>query len=164
MAKKEYSFSFDKDKCVLCHACETACKIHNSVEPGCSWRQVRLLWHGKYPDVAGINISISCMHCAEPECMKICPEEAIIKNSNGIVSVDPELCSGCRLCFNVCPVKAPQYGTDGKMQKCNFCLNRLNKNEEPICIATCPGGAISFRLVDISEKIRYERQMAEYFV
>ena len=162
--KKEYSFSFDKNKCVACYACETACKVHNGVEIGCSLRRVKTLWHGKYPEVSSVNLSISCMHCVDPECIKVCPEEAISKNSNGIVSVDQELCSGCRLCFNACPVNAPQYGNDGKMQKCNFCTSRLVKDEVPICVDTCPGGAIEFKLVDRSEKIRFEKEMAEYLI
>jgi anaerobic dimethyl sulfoxide reductase subunit B (iron-sulfur subunit) len=164
MAKMEYSFSFDKNKCVLCHACETACKVHNMVEQGCSWRQVKILWDGKYPEVTGINLSISCMHCLDPECIKICPEEAISKETNGIVSVDKDRCTGCRLCFDACPVNAPQFGKDGKMQKCNFCLNRIKQDTEPICVATCPGGAINFQLAEKSEKIRFEKEMAEYLI
>ena len=164
MSSKEYSFIFHKEKCVACHACETACKIHNGVEIGCTWRRVITLWHGSYPEVSSINISVSCMHCVDPECMKICPEEAISKNANGIVSVDRERCSGCRLCFDVCPVKAPQYGIDGKMQKCNFCFSRLENGENPVCADTCPGGAIEVKNVDASEKTKFEKEMTTYFI
>ena len=164
MSSKEYCFSFNKDKCVLCHACEIACKIHNGVETGCSWRQVWALWYGTYPEISSISISISCMHCVDPECMKKCPENAISKNLKGIVSVDKKLCSGCRQCHDACPVKAPRFGIDGKMQKCNFCRQKLDNSENPVCIDTCPGGAIDFRLVNKSEKTRYEKQMAEYLV
>lgn len=163
MSSKEYCFSFDKDKCVACYACETACKAFNNVEPGCSWRQVKTLWHGTYPEVSSVNISISCMHCTDPECMKICPEEAISKNTNGIVSVDQKLCSGCRLCFDVCPVKAPQFGENTKMQKCNFCIHIIEKGDTPVCIATCPGGAIGFEIGDKSIKIKFEKEMARFF-
>ena len=162
MGKKEYRFSFDANKCVLCYACESACKIHNIVEPGCSWRSVKALWHGTFPEVSSINISISCMHCADPECIKICPENAISKNTNGIVLVDQELCSGCRLCFDVCPINAPQFGKDDKMQKCNFCISRLEKGDNPVCADTCPGGAIGFDLVNISEKKKFEKEMTKY--
>lgn len=164
MSEKEYCFSFNTNKCVLCHACETACKIHNSVETGCSWRKVKALWYGTYPELSSKNISISCMHCADPECMKICPEEAITKDSSGIVSVDRELCTGCRLCLDACPVNAPQFGMDDKMQKCNFCISRLEIGEEPVCVATCPGGAIGFGLVETSGKINFEKEMEDYFI
>ncbi len=117
MKSKEYCFSFDKDKCVQCYACVTACKIHNNIENGCSWRQVKALWYGTYPEVNSINLSIACMHCADPECMNVCPEEAIHKDTNGIVSVDQDLCSGCRLCFDACPVNAPQFGDNTKMHQ-----------------------------------------------
>ena len=164
MEDKEYCFTFDPGKCVLCYACVTACKIHNNVETGCSWRQVKALWHGAYPKVGSINLSISCMHCADPECMNICPEEAISKNSNGIVSVDQGLCSGCRLCLDVCPVNAPQFGENTKMQKCNFCIDVIDKGDIPACVATCPGGAIGFEVIDRSAKIKIEKEMAEYFI
>ncbi len=164
MGKKEYSFSFDKSKCVLCHACETACKIYNGVETGCTWRQVKTIWHGEYPEINAVNISISCMHCADPECMKICPEQAITKSSSGMVSVDQELCTGCRLCLDACPVNAPQFGENTKMQKCNFCISIIEEGDTPACVATCPGGAIDFSLVDRSEKIRFEKEMVKYFV
>ena len=163
MVKKEYSFSFDINKCVACHACETACKVHNNIEAGGTWRHIKTLWHGNYPEISSINISISCMHCIDPECMKICPEEAISKDTNGIVSVDQEMCSGCRLCFDACPVKAPQFGENTKMQKCNFCIQVIEKGYNPVCIATCPGGAIYFEIVDKSLKIRFEKEMVEYF-
>ena len=88
------------------------------------------------------------MHCVDPECIKICPEEAISKNSNGIVLVDQELCSGCRLCFDACPVNVPQFGKNNKMQKCNFCIHVIEKGYNPVCVDTCPGGAIGFEIVD----------------
>lgn len=164
MSEKEYYFSFDTNKCVLCHACETACKIHNNVETGCTWRKVKTIWYGEYPEISGVNLSISCMHCVDPECLKICPEQAITKNSEGIVSVDRDKCTGCGLCYKVCPVKAPQFGWDKKMQKCDFCFGRIEKGTAPVCVETCPGGAIGFEFADISNKIGSEKDMAEYFV
>ena len=163
MAKTEYSFSFNINRCVQCHACETACKIHNNVETGCTWRKVMTFWHGEYPEISNKTLSISCMHCVDPECVKVCPEHAIGKNSNGIVLVDRELCTGCRLCFDACPVGAPQFGKDGIMQKCDLCLNRLEKGEEPICAETCPGGAIGFEVMNISNKKLFEDEMKKTF-
>lgn len=163
MSLKEYSFSFDVNKCVQCYACQAACKIHNSIETGCTWRKIKTFWYGKYPEIRSKTLSISCMHCVDPECVKICPEQAITKNSHGVVVVDGDLCTGCRLCRDACPVEAPQFGEDGIMQKCDLCVNRLENGEDPICVSTCPGGAIGFEAVDISEKIKFENKMSEYF-
>lgn len=30
------------------------------------------------------------------------------------------------------------------MQKCNFCIPRLEQGKQPSCVATCPGEALKF--------------------
>lgn len=47
-------------------------------------------------------------------------------------------CAG-RLCLRVCPYGAPQFGAEegAKMQKCDFCLDRLEENKKPICVDAC---------------------------
>ena len=47
-------------------------------------------------------------------------------------------CAG-RLCLRACPYHAPQFGAEkgGKMQKCDFCLDRLEQNKKPICVDAC---------------------------
>lgn len=58
-------------------------------------------------------------------------------------------CAGA-LCRDVCPYNAPQFGVDedAKMQKCDFCLDRLGMGKEPICIAACPMRALDFGPVE----------------
>jgi NADPH-dependent glutamate synthase beta subunit-like oxidoreductase len=52
-------------------------------------------------------------------------------------------CAG-RLCWEVCPYEAPQFGAEerAKMQMCDFCPDRLAVNEKPICVAACPVRAL----------------------
>ncbi|MFC1950447.1 FAD-dependent oxidoreductase [Chloroflexota bacterium] len=47
-------------------------------------------------------------------------------------------CAG-RLCLRVCPYDTPQFGVEkgAKMQKCNFCIDRLEENKKPICVDAC---------------------------
>ncbi|MBI4303992.1 MAG: FAD-dependent oxidoreductase [Chloroflexi bacterium] len=47
-------------------------------------------------------------------------------------------CAG-RLCLRVCPYDAPQFGAEegAKMQKCDFCLDRLEENKKPACVDAC---------------------------
>lgn len=146
---KQYGFYFNIDRCVQCHACQVACKAHNSVELGVKWRKVIGFWAGEYPNLTNRTLSYSCMHCAEPACVSECPAKALTKRSeDGIVVVDLKLCVGCRTCGEVCPFGAPQYGEDGMMQKCSLCVERLSQGKHPACFNTCPGEALHFGTMD----------------
>lgn len=143
---KQYGFFVDIDRCVQCHACEVACKAANNLELGVKWRQVSSIWSGEYPTPKLKSVSMACMHCAAPACIEACPVEgAIIKRAeDGIVVVDQSQCIGCRACESACLYGAPQFGKDGLMQKCNFCVDRLAVGKPPACVWTCPAGALKF--------------------
>jgi anaerobic dimethyl sulfoxide reductase subunit B (iron-sulfur subunit) len=154
MESRQLGVDFDADRCVQCHACEVACKALHQVEPGIKWRRVVWIWSGQYPDVACRTVSLSCLHCENPPCETACPTGAIRKRpQDGIVVVDTVLCSGCRACLTACPFGVPRYGTTGKMQKCDLCVDRIEAGKEPACVATCPSGALRYGPVsDLSEK------------
>ena len=97
---KQYGFLFDVDRCILCHACEVACKSTRNVEPGVNWRKVIEIWAGEFPEVTRTFIALSCLHCAKPACAEACPTGAITKRAeDGIVVVDKDKCIGCEACF-----------------------------------------------------------------
>jgi anaerobic dimethyl sulfoxide reductase subunit B (iron-sulfur subunit) len=146
---KQYGFIIDRDRCVDCRACMTACKSANDVELGIAWRRVTTTWKGAYPDATFRSTSMACNHCARPACVEACPAAAISKRAeDGIVVVDKAKCTGCRSCERACPYHAPQYGKDGIMQKCDLCLSRISVGSEPACVATCPAGALLFGTMD----------------
>jgi len=115
----------------------------NNLEVGMRWMRVISMETGKYPDVKVVTVPISCRHCADPKCIKACPEDAINKRlEDGIVLVDRSKCTGCRQCLSACPFGAPQFGEDGLLQMCNFCLDRTEKGLDPVCMEACPMRAL----------------------
>ena len=161
MSDEQFVFIFVKENCLQCHACEVACKSWRNVELGIKWRRVENIWEGAYPNVKCMSVSLSCIHCAEPACVEACPEKAISKRSeDGIVVVDKENCIGCRSCLEACPFDVPQFGADGKMQKCDMCVNEMGyDNNAPPCIETCPTEALILMKVDVKKKKDVEKSM-----
>ena len=153
--KKQFGFYFDSERCVQCHACEVACKSANNIDLGLKWRTVENIWNGAYPEIKNKSISFSCIHCAEPACVEACPTGAVKKREqDGIILVDREKCIGCHCCLLACPFGIPQFGRDGRMQKCNLCISRLEQGKEPACTETCPSEALIFGDVhELAEKI-----------
>jgi anaerobic dimethyl sulfoxide reductase subunit B (iron-sulfur subunit) len=101
------------------------------------------------------------MHCIEPACVAACPESAIEKRAeDGIVIVDRDACTGCQACLDACPFGVPQFGVDGKMQKCDLCIGAIDMDiESPPCVATCPTKALFFGKMERDKKADAERAM-----
>lgn len=152
-----YAFYFDQNRCMSCNSCSVSCKDWNQVNPGpVRWRKVDTYKADNGP-IAMFNLAMSCNHCEEPACLAACSQNAIIKKDNGIVYVDRSKCIGLQLCISACPFAAPHIADDKQepeqksswsiahpMQKCDMCMNRVEKGEKPICVASCVGHALDF--------------------
>ena len=137
-------FFIDLSRCTGCYACVVACKDQNDIKAGpLKWRRVVRFESGRFPQVSVRSFSLSCMHCGNPPCVKSCPNRAISKRQeDGIVVVQTSKCIGCRTCSLVCPFGAPQFNSEGKMEKCDYCLERTEQGLEPACVQVCPARAI----------------------
>ena len=143
---KQYGFYYDAGRCIQCRTCELACKGTRGLESGVKWRRVVETWDGEYPDVTRTFFSLACMHCDKPACAAVCPTGAIIKRAeDGIVVVDRDKCNGCQDCLPACPYGVPQFGADGVMQKCDFCIETGRK---PACVISCPAEALRSGTID----------------
>lgn len=159
----QYAIIFDNEKCIQCHGCQVACKSWRNVEFGVAWRRVENAWAGRYPEIKSSSVVLACMHCVEPACVAICPEDALSKRAkDGVVLVDAEKCIGCRSCLEECPFGIPQFGESETMQKCDLCNGYINyKQDKPPCVATCPTGALGFKKVNVQEIVFLEKRMKE---
>lgn len=151
----QIGFYINQSICQGCKACSVACKDKNNTEVGINFRRVYTKEEGSYSqqpnggvvhNVKSYYFSIACNHCEQPACLLSCPTGAITKSDkNGVVTIDQEICAGAQLCIKTCPYGGPQYNKETfKSNKCNFCMDLQEKGEDPVCVATCPLGAIEF--------------------
>ena len=121
---------------------------------------------GEYPQASMRHIPVSCQHCENPACVKVCPVGATYKDiETGIVRQDYDKCIGCRMCMAACPYtgvrsfnwEEPKYPVDHAVgdadvpkhqkhvvEKCTFCYQRLAREEVPACMELCPARARHF--------------------
>jgi len=149
----QYAFYFDSSCCSGCKACQVACKDKHGLPVGLLWRRVYEVAGGGWrrsgeaweADVFAYNLSLACNHCERPICVEVCPARAITRRDDGIVLIDPDRCIGCHYCRWACPYGAPQYDeAAGRMTKCDFCADHLDRGLPPACVAACPLRALDF--------------------
>ena len=142
----------DLNRCIGCQTCTAACKQANATAPGIQWRKVLDIETGTYPNVRRAFVPVGCMHCDDPPCVNVCPTTATGKRSDGIVTIDYDLCIGCAYCAVACPYQArsrldrPTFAySDRPMrheqlrenpariavaQKCSLCVDRIDHGLE----------------------------------
>jgi len=141
-----YAMVTDLRKCVACQACTVACNAEWDVPAGYARTRVRTTpLTGTFPHLASSIYVAQCNQCDRPPCVEACPSGATSQHDNGIVGVDKSLCIGCGFCLEACPYDARYVNpATKKVDKCDFCVSRLERGAEPACVTTCTAHAKYF--------------------
>jgi Fe-S-cluster-containing dehydrogenase component len=143
---KEKKLFIDLDVCSMgeCEKCVIECSY---------------LYHQQKPGNNGIisvaelaTYALVCRRCEEPHCINACPVEALEqqKDKNKLLIRHNMRCISCKSCSHACP-----YGTIYPenvpllIHNCDFCLDRRGQKNEPLCIKSCPYGALSLKEGDV---------------
>lgn len=159
-----YAFHFDGTRCTGCKTCEMACKDFKDLSVGAAFRKVYEVTLGTTErDANGCitsscvsyPLSMSCNHCDDPACTKVCPTTAMHKDpETGLVSVDVDKCIGCGYCHMACPYNAPKVDREkGHSVKCDGCAERVAAGEKPVCVEACPARALDFGTIEEMAKL-----------
>jgi Fe-S-cluster-containing dehydrogenase component len=144
MSKRRYVMTVDTRLCVNCKACVLACKSENDVPDGFCRDWLVEETRGRFPQLSLENRSERCNHCAHPPCVSSCPTGASHVNEGGTVLVTHSKCTGCKACVASCPYDARYVHPKGYVDKCTFCLHRVQRGEQPACVEVCPTSCLAF--------------------
>lgn len=160
----EVGMLIDTSKCTGCRTCVTACKTWNGLPFEVNKLHLNREGRPRFSADQWIDVAynpyntqdeasegkmlftrISCMHCRDAACVKVCPVGAIDHTSHGTVEIDTQRCIGCNYCIANCTFNVIGFNRARNIaRKCTFCSNRTSKGESPACAHACPTGTITF--------------------
>lgn len=149
-------FILDIARCSGCFNCQLACKDEHAendwlpyaaAQPltGQFWCRVEEHVHGTIPKVKIHYEPQLCRHCENAACMAACPAGAIKRREDGLVLIDPEVCTGCQSCLDACPYGVIYFNDQKRIaQKCTGCAHLIDAGRPPRCAEACPTDALTF--------------------
>ncbi len=164
------AFLIDTTRCTACRGCQLACKEWHNLPANVTKQRGS---HQNPPDLNPNNLKIvrfhehfdekgnvvwnffpdQCRHCLTPICVDLAegavPGSMIQDKKTGAVLVT-EKCkqlseADIKTIIAACPYNIPRYNEQTKMlTKCDMCIDRVSAGLQPMCVKTCPTGAMVF--------------------
>jgi Fe-S-cluster-containing hydrogenase component 2 len=115
----------DPEKCTGCRNCELVCSVKHYGVSNPSLARIHIV---KWENI-GLYIPMS-----------FCPKDAIYREEKlDSVSIDHDLCIGCKMCVSACPFGAMQWNSSrSRVFKCNLCQG------DPQCVRFCYTKAVDY--------------------
>jgi Fe-S-cluster-containing dehydrogenase component len=164
---KKFVMVIDLSRCKNAGKCKKACSKMHYLPEDRSYVKIERMQDAE--TTAPYWMPMTCFHCDNPPCTKVCPVDATFKLTDGRVAIDNDRCIGCRFCMVACPYSARvfNWGEDlykmtdeevenaknhtacsshalGTVEKCDFCPHITKNNELPDCVTACPNGVFYF--------------------
>jgi len=137
-------FWIDTSRCTGCAACLIACQDRAGLGDAITWLRVVSHEEGTFPQVRVVFEIVHCWHCKEPSCVEVCPVEALVKTSEGWVSLASKACIGCGACIEACPYECLQMSKADVVRKCDGCADLVAHGHIPVCVNACPTRALGY--------------------
>ena len=164
------TFLIDTTRCTACRGCQLACKEWHDLPANATKQRGS---HQNPPDLNPYNLKIvrfrerldkngnvvwnffpdQCRHCLTPICKDVADQVvpgAITKDGKtGAVlatgktaELSPE---DAKAVIDACPYNIPRRSPEtGRLTKCDMCIDRVTAGLPPMCVKTCPTGAMAF--------------------
>lgn len=143
MDNKREELLIDPTRCTGCSLCLIACSMKHHATCNQHLARIRIV-RFKNPE---LNVPVICMACDDAPCIKACPMNARIRDANGTVVTDEEICIGCRACIYICPAGSPTINPyTGQTMTCDMCRG---ESSGPWCVTACRfEGALKIGVAD----------------
>lgn len=164
------TFLVDTTRCTACRGCQLACKEWHDL-PANKTKQTGT--HQNPPDLNPYNLKVvrfreymdeegtvhwnffpdQCRHCLTPICKNVADKVvpgAIVKDAKtGAVLMTEKSAqlspADAKAVIDSCPYNIPrQDEKTHKLTKCDMCIDRVSNGMLPMCVKTCPTGAMAF--------------------
>ncbi|MFZ5828318.1 MAG: 4Fe-4S dicluster domain-containing protein [Bacillota bacterium] len=149
----------DFERCIGCRACQAAC-----IECGGHESTYRNYVIDVAPGLSTQTVPMTCFHCKDPACVRVCPAGAIEITPEGtVLSAAKEKCLGCRNCTLACPFGIPKFDFEKNiMVKCDLCYDRTKDGFPPMCASVCPSEALQWIEQDEAMEKKRRRKVAQF--